>query len=241
MYPGPAPLVVWLGIPGIAAALALLFVVANRAAARRLGFAPAVVRRRTFLAATGIVVWCAMQGVLAGAGILARFELRPPPLALFLAALIAGALAFGASRFAAPLARGLPLAALVGYQAFRLPLELVLHEAARAGVMPSLLSFSGRNFDIVTGTLALPVAALVALGHAPRWLVPAWNALGLAALTVIGAIAIGTAPFVQAFGPQQVNAWVAYLPFVYLPGVMVAAALVGHVLVIRRLRHAEDV
>ena len=34
------------------------------------------------------------------------------------------------------------------------------------------------------------------------------------------------------------NAWVAYLPFVYLPGVMVAAALVGHVLVIRKLRSA---
>ena len=54
---------------------------------------------------------------------------------------------------------------------------------------------------------------------------------------MIAAIAIGTAPFVQAFGPEQVNAWVAYVPFVYLPGVMVAAALVGHVLVIRKLRN----
>ena len=67
---------------------------------------------------------------------------------------------------------------------------------------------------------------------------PPGNTLGLAALTVIAGIAIATAPFVQAFGPQQVNAWVAYLPFVYLPGVMVAAAIVGHVLVIRALRQA---
>jgi hypothetical protein len=236
VYPRAAPLVVWLGISGIAAALALLFVFANRAAARRLGWAPAAVRRHTLVAAAGIAAWCAAQSALAAAGVLARFAARPPPLALFLAAVVVGALVFATSRFAAPLARGLPLAALVGYQAFRLPLELVLHEAARAGVMPSLLSFSGWNFDIVTGTLALPVAALVALGRAPRWLVPAWNALGLAALTMIAVIAIGTAPFVQAFGPEQVNAWVAYLPFVYLPGVMVAAALVGHVLVIRKLR-----
>jgi hypothetical protein len=104
--------------------------------------------------------------------------------------------------------------------------------------MPSLLSFAGWNFDIATGTLALPVAALVAAGRAPRWLVPAWNALGLAALAMIAVIAIGTAPFVQAFGPGQVNDWVAYLPFVYLPGVMVAAALVGHILVLRQLRQA---
>jgi hypothetical protein len=236
MYPGPAPLLVWLGIPSIAAALAVLFVLANRRAAQRIGLAPDAVRRRTRAAALLILGWCALQAVLAGSGVLAQFDGRPPPLAPFLAAVVAGATAFGASRFAEPLARGLPLAGLIGFQAFRLPLELVMHEAARAGVMPSLLSYSGWNFDIATGTLALPVAALVAAGRAPRWLVPAWNTLGLAALTMIAVIAIGTAPFVQAFGPGQVNAWVAYLPFVFLPGVMVAAALVGHVLVLRRLR-----
>lgn len=238
MYPGPAPLVVWLGIPGIAAALAVLFVLASRRAAQRLGWAPDAVRRRTRSAAALALGWCALLAALAGSGLLARFDARPPPLALLLAALLAGSVAFGASRFAAPLARGLPLAGLVGFQAFRLPLELVMHEAARAGVMPSLLSFAGWNFDVATGTLAIPVAALVAAGRAPHWLVLAWNALGLAALTMIAVIAVGTAPFVQAFGPDQVNAWVAYLPFVYLPGVMVVAALVGHLLVLRHLSQA---
>jgi hypothetical protein len=236
MYPGPAPLLVWLGIPGIAAALAVGFVLANRRAAQRLGFAPDAVRRRTRTAALWVAGWCALLAALAGTGLLARFDARPPPLALLIAVVFGGAIALGASRFAAPLVRGLPLAGLVGFQAFRLPLELVMHEAASAGVMPSLLSFSGWNFDIATGTLAIPGAALVAAGRAPRWLVPAWNALGLAALAMIALIAIGTAPFVQAFGPGQVNAWVAYLPFVYLPGVMVVAALAGHVLVLRRLR-----
>jgi hypothetical protein len=238
VYPGPAPLLVWLGIPGIAATLAVLFVLANRRAAQRGGLTADAVRRRTHAAALLILGWCALQGAAAGSGLLARFDARPPPLALFLAAVVAGAVGFGVSRFAAPLARSLPLAGLVGFQAFRLPLELVMHEAARAGVMPSLLSFAGWNFDIATGTLAIPVAALVAAGRAPRWLVPAWNALGLAALGMIAVIAIGTAPFVQAFGPGQVNGWVAWLPFVYLPGVMVAAALVGHILVLRRLRQA---
>jgi hypothetical protein len=237
VYPGPAPLLVWLGIPGIAAALAVLFVFANRRAAQRSGLAADAVRRRTRAAALLVLGWCALQGAAAGSGLLARFDARPPPLALFLPLVVAGAVAFGVSRFAAPLV-SLPLAGLVGFQAFRLPLELVMHEAARAGVMPSLLSFAGWNFDIATGTLALLVAALVAAGRAPRWLVPAWNALGLAALAMIAVIAIGTAPFVQAFGPGQVNDWVAYLPFVYLPGVMVAAALVGHILVLRRLRQA---
>jgi hypothetical protein len=231
---------VWLGIPAIALALAALFVLANRAAAVRLGAPPAAVRRRTALAAGGVAAWCGLLGLAAGSGLLAQFDWRPPPAALFFAAVIAVAIAFGASRFAAPLAHGLPLAALVGFQAFRLPLELVMHEAGRAGVMPTLLSFSGANFDIVTGTLAIPVALLAAAGRAPRALILAWNALGIAALLVIAGIAVGTAPFVQAFGPAQVNAWVAYLPFVYLPGVMVAAAIAGHVLVLRRLYAAPS-
>jgi hypothetical protein len=237
VYPGEAPLVVWLGIPGIAAALVALFVWANRRAAARLGLDP---RRRTLAAAALAGGWCALQAALAGSGLLARFDARPPPLALFLVAVFAGALALGASRFAAPLVQAFgpgQVNAWVAHLPFVfLPLEWVMHEAARAGVMPSLLSFSGWNFDVVTGTLALPVAALVAIGRAPRWLVPAWNAFGLAALAMIAAIAVGTAPFVQAFGPGQVNAWVAHLPFVFLPGVMVVAALFGHVLVIRQLR-----
>jgi hypothetical protein len=234
VYPGEAPLVVWLGIPGIAAALVVLFVWASQRAARRSGLAA----RRHALAAAGFALgWCALQAALAGGGLLARFDARPPPLALFIAAVFAIGIGLGAARSTAPLAR-LPLAGLVGFQAFRLPLELVMHEAAEAGVMPSLLSYSGWNFDILTGTLALPVAALVAADRAPRWLVPAWNALGLAALAMIALIAVVTAPFVQAFGPAQSNDWVAYLPFVFLPGVMVVAALAGHVLVLRRLRQA---
>jgi hypothetical protein len=233
VYPGEAPLVVWLGIPGIAAALVVLFVYACHRAALRAGLDA---RRRALAAAALALGWCALQAALAGSGVLARFDARPPPLALFIAAVFAGGIALGASRFTAPLARTLPLAGLVGFQVFRLPLELVMHEAAEAGVMPSLLSFSGWNFDIVTGTLALPVAALVAAGRAPRWLVAAWNTLGLAALAMIAVIAVVTAPFVQAFGREQSNDWVAYLPFVYLPGVMVVAALAGHVLVLRRLR-----
>ena len=122
MYPGPAPLVVWLGIPGIAAALALLFVLANRWAAERASWAPEAVHRRTRTAALLVLGWCALCGALAGAGVLAQFNWRPPPLAVFMAGMLVSAIGLGTSRFAAPLAHALPLAGLVGFQAFRLPL-----------------------------------------------------------------------------------------------------------------------
>ena len=71
---------------------------ANALEALRLGLAPDAVRRRTATAAVGITVWCALQTALAGTGLLARFDWRPPPLALFFPLVIALAIGFGAQK-----------------------------------------------------------------------------------------------------------------------------------------------
>jgi len=77
---------------------------------------------------------------------------------LFIAALVVllvgGTLAFTTVQ-ADRLARGTPLAVLVIVQSFRLPLELAMHRAFVEGLMPVQMSYSGLNFDIVTGTTAL--------------------------------------------------------------------------------------
>jgi len=145
--------------------------------------------------------------------------------------------AFGSSLSSAGkfLATGLSLTALVGFQVFRLPLELVMHEAAVAGVMPPQMTFTGWNFDIVTGLTAGVLAPLVALGRAPRWLVLAWNVMGLGLVLVVMTIGFVSTPMIGAFGDRALNTWIAYFPFVWLPAVMVAAAIAGHVLVFRRL------
>jgi hypothetical protein len=135
-----------------------------------------------------------------------------------------------------------PVVWLVGFHAFRLPLELVMHRAASEGTMPAQMSFTGWNFDIVTGASALVVAALAAQGDAPRWLLAAWNALGSLLLLAIVLIALASLPIVRAFGdePSQLNTWVAYFPFVWLPAGPVAAALFGHIVLWRRLFSASS-
>ena len=50
---------------------------------------------------------------------------------------------------------------LVGVQGFRLPLELAMHRMYERGIMPVQMSYSGLNYDILTGIRALVVAALV--------------------------------------------------------------------------------
>jgi hypothetical protein len=133
------------------------------------------------------------------------------------------------------LVRGLPLWVLVGFQVFRFPLELLMHEAHVEGVMPVQMSYSGQNYDIVTGISAALLGWWLARGGVPRWIVTAWNVIGFALLLNVVTVAILSTPIFRWFGDDQVNTFVTYPPFVWLPAVLVTAALTGHILVWRKL------
>lgn len=208
-----------------------LFVFGEAYAARRLGQS---VAGAVALALGGSLIWMGFTGGLAASGVFARFDVRPPPIAFLFLGTLALGIALGVSRVGGRIAEVLPLHALVLAQGFRLPLELVMHAAATEGTMPQVMSYGGYNFDIVTGVTALLVGALLKRG-APRTLAYAWNALGVVLLGVIIAVALLSSPLVRAFGDDQVNTWVAYVPFVWLPSILVASAIAGHILVWRRL------
>ncbi|HXG87488.1 MAG TPA: hypothetical protein VNJ02_04055 [Vicinamibacterales bacterium] len=190
--------------------------------------------RWTALFAVGAAAWLALTWVVAANGTLAEFDRRPPPLVLLAIAIFALSITLAFSRVGARLAT-LPFAWLVVAQAFRLPLELLMHRAADERVMPIQMSYSGRNFDIATGATALIVAALLAAGFGGRKLVAGWNVLGTALLANILYVAIISTPVFAAFGPDNLNTWVAYPPFVWLPTVMVVWALTGHLIIFRKL------
>jgi hypothetical protein len=134
------------------------------------------------------------------------------------------------------LAIGLPLWTLVGAQSFRLPLELLMHQAYESGLMPVQMSYSGLNFDIVTGASAVIVAILLATRRAgvrvARW----WNVLGTVLLCNIVVVSILSTPVFSVFKTQPANTWITAAPFVWLPTVLVAFAIFGHVVVYRRTR-----
>jgi len=224
------------GIPALALLVAGLGVYGYGRAGRALGEDRATRARATLRAAAVALAWLAVTAVVATHGPLADFARRPPPFAFLMAATFALALTLGLTRPGARLARGLPLWALVGVQGFRLPLELVMHRAAGEGVMPPQMTYSGRNFDIVSGATALIVAALLA-GGAPRWLAVAWNVVGVATVCAVSVIAVVSTPPIHAFGSDaaHLNTWVAYFPFVWLPTVLLGGAIFGHVVITRAL------
>jgi hypothetical protein len=187
--------------------------------------------------AIGVGVWVTAVAVLGAAGPLRSYDARPPPMMLLGVAGIVLAIATARSRIGERFARGLPLAAIIGFHAFRLPLELVMHRAATEGTMPVQMSFSGFNFDILSGVTAIIVAGLAARGAAPRWLLWAWAVLSSVLLAVIVGIAIASTPIASAFGaaPERVNTFIGWFPFTWLPCVLVPSALFGQIVLVRRL------
>jgi len=164
------------------------------------------------------------------------FATRPPTMLVIFAGVFILAFGAGFSRFGKQLAAGLPVAALVGFQAFRLPLELLLHEAYREVLMPVQMSFSGRNFDIVTGISAAVLGLLLWKRSLPLWIVQAWNVMGILLLANILTIAILSTPLpIRKFFNEPANVWIKDAPYVWLPAVFVLLAIMGHVVITRKL------
>ena len=211
----------------LAIAIAAAFVVAVHASAGHTARSSA--RRDTMLAALATATWLAVTLALAASGRLS-FTSRPPTAGVLIAV--------GTSPLGARLATGIPLAALIGMQAFRFPLELMLHRAYREGLMPVQMSYSGFNFDILTGLSAIVVALYIARRPNAVAVARIWNAAGIVLLANILTIAVLSTPTpIRVFHNEPANEWIAHAPWVWLPAVFVVAAIVGHIVIFRRLRY----
>ncbi len=216
--------------------LALLLIAGVFGAWRRTGGSMRQSVLATVLMSFGLAVWMAVTYITASLSWL-HFPPGPPTMVVVFALLMMLSVGLGLSPVGRRLAAGLPLAVLVGSQGFRLPLELMMHRAYEDGLMPEVMSYTGLNFDIVTGTTALIVAALLALGRVGLRTVRAWNVIGTLLLINIIVIALLSAPTpLRVFLRGPANVWITTEPYVWLPTVMVAFAILGHILVYRRLR-----
>jgi len=198
----------------------------------------ATMPRRWWLVALIVVVgWLAIPGVLARAHLIDRYDPLPAPALIVVAALTFATTALALSPVGKRFAEGLSLAALVGFQVFRVPVEWTLHRLYLDGVVPVQMTYSGRNFDIVSGATAGLLALWLASGQRQWQPVLAWNILGLALLINIVTIAVLSTPVpFRQFTEHAPHRLPSTFPFVWLPTFLVQAALFGHLIVFRALR-----
>lgn len=180
------------------------------------------------------VAWLGLPMLLAQTGMFHDFGSTPPNLMKLVFPMLVGVIVLCASPWGRYAANRLPESLLVGTQAFRFPLELLLFSLAQQGVLAMEMTLGGYNFDIVTGILALPLWWALRALKAPSWAVWAWNFLGLGLLIIVVAIAV--LGFPEPFGWfQPPNLIVAFFPWIWLPTFLVPVALISHLLLIRKM------
>ena len=131
----------------------------------------------------------------------------------------------------------LPVPHLTLLHVVRFPVEITLFFLAFYKAVPLLMTFEGRNFDILSG-LSAPLIAF--LGFRKKLIgnkfILFWNVIALALLVNIVTNAILSAPFTfQQFAFDQPNKAVFYFPFSWLPCFIVPVVLFSHLVSIRRL------
>lgn len=192
--------------------------------------------RRVDVVQLGLVGWLLLSYVLARTGALYTPGSDGPPRIVFLLAPGAlAALVLAISPFGAKLIAGLPLAWIVATQAFRLPVELLLWQLHREGVIPVQMTFEGANYDAVTALTAI-VVAFACRKRVSVPLVCAWNVLGLALLARITFIAVRSMPGPwRTYTDEPANVIVLTSAFMWIPALYVLTALFAHALVFRAL------
>lgn len=188
-----------------------------------------------------IPLWLLLTGFLATTGFYREPNAIPPRVFVFgvwpAAFLIAAYFVFFRRTFIDKLSlRHLTLLHVV-----RLPVEIVLLWLFQAGQVPQSMTFEGWNFDILSGITA-PIVYFLAFrnGGVNRPLLIVWNliALGLLANIVTIAVLSFQSPM-QRLGFDQPNVGVTYLPFIWLPAIVVPVVLFAHLASLYNLLRAD--
>jgi hypothetical protein len=123
------------------------------------------------------------------------------------------------------------------FHIIRIPVEIVLFWLFLHKTIPQLMTFEGRNFDILSG-LTAPFIYYFGFvkQNLSRSVLLIWNfiCLGLLINIVANAALSLPTPF-QQFAFEQPNIAVLHFPFVWLPGCLVPMVLFAHLVSIRQL------
>ncbi|MDB5090471.1 MAG: hypothetical protein JWR09_4465 [Mucilaginibacter sp.] len=183
------------------------------------------------------IIWLALQAVISLSGFYTVTNVFPPRLALLLMPPIIFIITLFIIKKGRLLIDGFDVKTLTLLHIVRIPVELTLYLLFLHKLVPGIITFEGRNFDILCGLTAPIVYYYGYIKNAlSKKLIIAWNIACLLLLTNVVITAVLSAPFpFQKFGFDQPNIALFYFPFIWLPCFIVPAVLFAHLVSIRRL------
>lgn len=196
-------------------------------------------RKKTVPIFIGIVIWLALQSFFSITNYYSSDTTSLPPkiavlgiIPLFIVILLLFIFSSG-RRFI----DSLSLKYLTLIHVVRVPVELVLYFLFVYKAVPELMTFTGRNFDILAG-LTAPIICY--FGYVKqklnRTILIIWNivSLGLLVNIVINALLSAPSP-IQQFAFDQPNSAILFFPFSLLPTFIVPVVLFAHLVALRQL------
>ena len=184
-----------------------------------------------------MILWAALLSVLSYKGFFADFSKLPPRPALAILIPMPFVLFFAFSKPGTQILQMIPTQWLVFIQSFRIFVEVLIWFAFLANRLPVQMCFEGRNFDIITGLLALPAGYLL-LKKKPysNKIIIAFNVIGIVLLLNILIVAVLSMPTpIRYFMNEPSSKLVAQFPFILLPGALVPMAYSFHIFSLRQL------
>ena len=178
----------------------------------------------SLIVVTGVFSVTALTGVTAE-----KFIPFGPILILFM---LGFSIAFAVSNTGKNVADALPFSILIGFQAFRFPLELILHHWAQIGTIPETMTWTGQNWDIISGISALISIPLV---KKYRLIAMGVNLVGFLLLMNVFRVVIMSAPLPFAWNLERPLLLIAYFPYCLIGPLFVLPAFVGHLVTFRKL------
>ena len=203
-------------------------------------------RRKKIMVTTIIIIicWATLLAILSFNGFFADFSKLPPRPALALFVPLPFALIFAFSKTGKQILLHVAPHWLALIQAFRIFVELLLLAGFIKNLLPVQMTFEGRNFDVLTGLLALPAGYLISKHKMSSATILIFNVTGILLLLNILIIAVLSMPTpFRYFMNEPSNTLIAQFPFIFLPGILVPLAYTFHIFSLRQwylLKHKNE-
>ena len=191
------------------------------------GFYYANGKRKGLLLA--LIIWSVLQSVLSYTGFYQVNDTIPPRFTLVLLPPTLFILIGLLPKYRRKFLKGRKRALSTFLHTVRIPVEIVLFYLFVYKMVPELMTFEGRNFDILAGISAPFIGLLILARRAGNGLLISWNVVCLCLVCFILFNGILSADLpIQQFGFEQPNRAVLYFPFVLLPAVIVPIVIYTH-------------
>ena len=192
---------------------------------------------RSILSLVILLTWLVIQAVIALTNFYTVTDTIPPRFLLLVMPPILFIILLFATNKGRIFIDSLDIKALTLLHIVRVPVEIVLFWLFIYKMIPELMTFEGRNFDIISG-ISAPL--IYYFGFVQKRLsnkiIIIWNVLCLMLLFNIVINAVFSAPFpFQKFAFDQPNIAILYFPFNWLPSCVVPIVLFSHIVAIRQI------